>query len=140
MDFVRKLIAFLADNGVLPPEVTSSDKTEVERQKTYLQTLPDSPAKAYCVRWYDTNVSSVVNKQVGIYRIQVMMRNPKHGEVLREIEALWKFLLQRPEPIEDITDDCWVIFDIQSGPIPLGQDDKGNYLYSLNFPVKTQLF
>lgn len=130
----------MAKNNVLPPEVTSKDVTDKEREKTHLQTLPDAPAKACAVRWYDTSVSTLVGKQVGVYRIQVLMRNPKHGEVLKDIEALWKFLLNRPEPIEDINEKRWVIFDVQSGPVPLGQDEKGNYLYSLNFPVKTQLF
>lgn len=140
MEFVRALVAFLATNGVLPPEVTSTDVTEKEREKTHLQALPDAPAKAYCVRWYDTSVPTLVDKQAGVYRIQVLMRNPKHGEVVREIEALWRFLLNRPEPIEDISDKYWVIFDVRSGPVPLGKDEKGNYLYSLNFPVKTKLF
>lgn len=130
----------MAKNKVLPPEVTPSDATCAEREKTFLQALPDSPAKACCVRWYDTSVPALVGKQAGVYRIQVLMRNPKHGEVLKDIETLWKFLLNRPELIEDISDTRWVIFDVQSGPIPLGQDEKGNYLYSLNFPVKTQLF
>ena len=95
MEFVRALVAFLSKNGVLPPEVTSSDVAEKEREKTYLQALPDAPAKAYCVRWYDTSVSTLVNKQVGVYRIQVLMRNPKQGELLTEIEALWRFLLHK---------------------------------------------
>lgn len=130
----------MAKNNILPPEVTPRDVTPKEREKTYLQALPDAPAKAYAVHWYDTSVPTLVGKQTGVYRIQVLMRNPKHGEVLNDIEKLWKFLLNRPEPIEDITDKRWVIFDVQSGPVSLGQDDKGNYLYSLNFPVKTQLF
>ena len=120
--------------------MTSKDITDKEREKTYLQALPDAPAKAYCVRWYDTSVPTLVGKQTGVYRIQVLMRNPKHGEVLHDIEKLWRFLLNRPEMIENISKDRWVIFDMQSGPVPLGQDEKGNYLYSLNFPVKTKLF
>lgn len=137
MEFVHKLIAFLAANSVLPAEIQPSD---TDRSKTYLQALPDEPAKAYCVNWYDTSLPSIHDKQAGVYRIQVVMRNPKHSEVLQDITGLWKFLINRPEPIDDIGDGYYAIFDCTSGPNPLGKDDHGNYQYSLNFPVKSKTF
>lgn len=137
VDFLKALVSFLAANGVLPPEVTSID---TNREKTYLQTLPDEPPKAYCVRIYDGALPTLVDKQAGVYRVQVMVRNPKQSEALADVTKLWRFLINRPEPIEDINPTTWVIFDVQSVPIPLGRDEKGNYLYSLNFPVKTSMY
>lgn len=137
MDFLSVLVAFLASNNVLPAEITAGDSN---REKTYLQKLPSAPDKAYCVKLYDCNLPTLADKQAGIYRIQVIMRNKSHGDVTTDIFKLWRFLISRPSYIEDIGSDYWVIFDVQSGPISLGQDEKGNYLYSLNFPVKTKMF
>lgn len=136
MGFLNDLVEFFADNDVMPPEVTPQD---TDREKTYLQNLPATPDKVCCVRLYDTDLPTLANKQTGVYRIQVIMRNRNHTTVFDDIYKLWKFLINRPEYIEDLN-DYFVIFDAQKGPIPLGQDEKGNYLYSLNFPVKTKMF
>lgn len=137
LDFLHALVAFLAANNVLPAEVTPDD---TNREKTYLQNLPDTPAKVCCVRLYDTSLPTLVGKQAGVHRVQVLMRNSNHAEVLNDIYKLWQFLINRPELIEDISPDFWVIFDVQSGPIPAGRDEKGNYLYSLNIPIKTKMY
>lgn len=137
MEFLHTLIAFLASNNVLPSEVTPSDK---DREKTYLQNLPDNVDNACCVRLYDSLLPSLTDKQAGIHRIQVLVRNRRQSAAIAIIYDLWKFLINRPSLIEDISPVYWVIFDVTSGPIPLGQDEKGNYLYSLNFPVKTRMF
>lgn len=136
MAFLNDLVAFFAANGVMPAEVTSSD---TDREKTYLQYLPAEPDNVWCVKIYDADVPTLVGKQAGVYRIQIISRNKSHGTVFNNIYALWQFLINRPELIEDM-DDYYVIFDAQNGPIPTGQDDKGNYLYTLNFPVKTKMF
>jgi len=137
MEFIKALVAFFAANGVLPAEVTPSD---TNREKTYLQNLPDAPTKAYCVRIYDADVPSLVDKQAGVYRVQVLMRNKNHAAVMADMYKLWRFLLNRPELVEDISEEYWAIFDVRTGPNPLGQDEKGNYLYSLNIPIKTKMF
>lgn len=137
MDFLHAFIAWLASFGVLPPEVLASD---ADREKTYLVYLPDSPDKAVSVRIYDGMLPSLAGKQAGVFRIQVLMRNPSHAEVANDIFTLWQFLCDRPEYIEDISPNYWVIIDTQTPPIPAGRDDKGNYLYSLNFPVTTKMF
>lgn len=134
--FIKTLVKFLSDANVIPPEVRGSDR---DRQKTYLQFLPDDPPKVVCVRWYHTDLPSMVGKEAGVYRIQIIFRNPKHGELLKEITALWQFLVNRPEPIEDVGDGYFAIFDCQEGPIPLNKDQNGNYLYSLNFPVTSKI-
>ena len=136
-EFLHQIVSFLSSQDVLPPEVTSEDS---DRSKTSLQFLPDAPDKAYCVRIYDGALPSLVDKQAGIYRVQFLMRNPKHSEVLADITKLWRFLISRPEPIEDIAPGVWVIIDARSVPIPLGRDEKGNYLYSLNVPIKTAMY
>lgn len=72
--------------------------------------------------------------------MQVVMRNPSHKEVLSDISKLWRFLISFVDPIVDIAPGEWAIFDTTSVPIPMGQDEKGNYLYSLNFPVTTSMY
>lgn len=136
MAFLNDLVAFFAANGVMPAEVTSSD---IVREKTYLQYLPAEPDNVWCAKIYDTNVPTLVGKQAGVYRIQVISRNKSHVTVFNNIYKLWRFLINRPELIEEVGGN-YVIFDAQNGPIPTGQDDKGNYLYTLNFPVKTKMF
>lgn len=121
----------------MPAEV---QRTDTDREKTYLQDLPDLPDNVYCLRWYDTSLPTLVGKQTGVYYVQVIVRNKSHAQALTNINKLWRFLINRSEPIEDIAQNCWVIFDVQSGPIDLGRDKKGNYLYSLNIPIKTNMF
>lgn len=135
MDFIKVLVAFLAAQGVLSPEV-SSDGDGI----TYLQQLPDAPVEANCVTCYDTDLPRVVSKQSGVYHIQVIMRRKKHSDVLTEITQLFQFLCARPEPVEDIGDGYFAIFDVRKGPISLGRDDNNNWRYSLNFPVTSLIY
>ena len=138
MEFLKVLVEFLSANGVLPAEITPQDD---DRSKTYLQSMPDTPAKAYCVTLYDTSLPSIHDKQAGVYRIQVIMRNPNHTEVFQEITNLWKFLINRPDYIEeDIGQGYYAIIDCTTGPLYLGKDEHGNHRYSLNFPVKSKTF
>ena len=137
MEFLQALVAFFAANDVLPAEVTPSD---TNREKTYLQNLPEEPHKAYCVRIYDADLPTLVDKQAGVFRVQVLMRNKIHAAVMADAYKLWRFLINRPELIEDISEEYWAIFDVLQGPNPLGRDEKGNYLYSLNIPIKTKMF
>lgn len=136
MAFLNDLVAFFHTNGVMPAEVTPSD---TDREKTYLQYLPDAPDNVWCLKIYDSDVPSLVGKQAGVYRIQAIARNKNHGTVYSDIYKLWRFLINRPELIEEINGN-YVIFDAQTGPLPSGQDEKGNYLYTLNFPVKTKMY
>lgn len=135
MEFLKALVAFLARNGVLSEEASSEGDGI-----TYLQQLPDDPIEANCVTCYDTDLPRLVNKQSGVYHIQVLMRRKKHNDVLSEITKLFQFLCARPELVEDISDDYYAIFDVRSGPVPLGTDDNGNWRYSLNFPVTSKMY
>jgi hypothetical protein len=138
MAFLNDLVAFFASKNLMPSEIASSD---TDREKTYMQYLPAEPANVWCIKIYDAIVPPLVGKQAGVYRIQVTVRNKSHKTAFNNIYALWQFLINRPDFIEAITvDGYYVIFDAQNGPIPAGQDEKGNYLYTLNFPVKTKMF
>lgn len=137
MDFIHTLITWLAEQNIIPAEVQSTD---TDREKTYVQLLPATPANVYCVRLYDTALPTLTDKQTGVFYIQFLVRNKSHAQAIANIDALWKFLSNRPEIVEDITDTQWVIFDVRSGPIFVEQDAHGNYLYSLNVPIKTKIF
>lgn len=71
-EFLHVFVAFLAAAKVIPPEVTSED---TEREKTYLQSLPDDPDNVYCFRIYDGALPTLTDKQAGVYRIQATVRN-----------------------------------------------------------------
>lgn len=136
MAFLNDLVAFFYDNGVMPAEITASS---TDREGTYLQYLPDSPNNAWCAKVYATDAPALAGKQSGVVHVQIIARNESHGTVFNSINTLWQFLLNRPEFIEDF-EDYFVIFAAQSGPIPTGRDEQGNYLYTLNFPVTTKLY
>lgn len=138
-DFLENLVAYLNENGVITPLVKSED-TESAREGTYLQLMPDYPKKATCVRCYGVSTVPLGDKQSGVYRIQVSMRNPLHHVVLDDITKLWQFLLRHSGYIIDREDGNYYIFDAMNGPIPLGKDADGNYQYSLNFPVRSRTF
>lgn len=143
MDFLKELIQFLNkstdESGVpiVPPEVSSEDN---DREKSYLDSLPSEPNNVYVFKIYNTKVASLVNKQAGVHYVQLIVRNESNKQAYQNIERVWKFLLNRPEFIEDINPNRWVIFDVRSGPIKIQTDEKGNHLWSLSFPVKTSLF
>ena len=143
MEFLKDLIAFfnssVDDNGVpiCPPEVQSSDK---DREKSYLYDLPKDPVNVYVFRDYNTKVPTLVDKSAGVISVQVMCRNKSAKVAYMNIVRIWKFLLKRPDLIEDINDHRWCIFDVKSGPVKLENDEKGNFLWSLSFPVTTNLY
>ena len=84
------------------------------------------------------SIHSIVAKDASVRYIQIIARNQNHSKALENIEAVYKFLINRPEPIEDISEDTWVIIDCQKGPVKLNEDSQGNYLYSLSFPITTK--
>lgn len=135
MDFLKALVAFFAQNGVLSEEV-SPDGEGI----TFLQHLPDEPIEANCISCYDQTLPTLVDKQSGVYHIQVIMRRKKHSDVLNEITALFHFLCSRAEIVEDIDENYYAIFDVRHGPILIGADDNGNWRYSLNFPVTSKTY
>ena len=143
MDFLKELISFLSsaldEDGfpICPPEVLPSD---TDREKSYLYDLPKSPENVFVFRDYDTKVPTLSDKQAGVIHVQIIVRNKSAKIAYINIYRLWKFLLNRPEYVEDINDHRWCIFDVKSGPVKLENDEHGNYLWSLSFPVTTNLY
>jgi hypothetical protein len=135
--FLVALIAWLAASDIVPPMMTPSD---TDLQKSYLYSLPDAPDKVVAFRNYYTNSPSVVPKQVGVKYIQVTFRDVTQKGAFEAVQKLYMFLLQRPEPIDWISDKYYCIFDVRNGPIPLSDDEKGRHRWSLSFPVKTNLY
>ena len=136
-EFLTALVKFLSDNNIVPPEVKSAD---TDREKTYFVSLPAKPDNVVTFNVYRTTIASLTPKQVGVKRVQVLARNKSRKAAFNQIQKLYMFLLQRPEFIENISPTQWVIFDVREGPIELDQDDRGNHIWSLSFPVKTNLF
>ena len=89
---------------------------------------------------YNTKVPTLVDKSAGVISVQVVCRNKSAKVAYMNIVRIWKFLLKRPDLIEDINDHRWCIFDVKSGPVKLENDEKGNFLWSLSFPVTTNLY
>lgn len=143
MDFLRDLITFFnsytddENVAICPPEVQVND---IEREKSYLFDLPTEPENVYVFKEYNVKVPTLVDKQAGVRYVQVIVRNRSNKIAYANINRLWKFLLKRPEFIEDINDHRWCIFDVRSGPVKMENDTKGNYLWSLSFPVTTNLY
>lgn len=133
--FLRSLVAYLAAQGVLEPEVTEDGPG-----RTFLQQLPDTPIDANGLICYDSKLPTLTDKQSGVYHIQVIFRRSTHAAALQAAITLFQFLCSRPEPIEDLEEGRYAIFDVRSGPVSLGSDENGNWRYSLNFPVTSQMY
>lgn len=134
-DFLRALIVFLSSHDVMPEEV---QPTDVDREKTYILNIPTEPDNVFVVMQYRSDLPSTFNKEFAVRRIQIICRNLSEGNALSNMEAIYNFLKDRPEPIEEMNDTYWAMFDIQTGPVRLSPDERGRYLYSLSFPIKTK--
>ena len=137
-EFLHTLVTWLCAQGLLPREALVTDRGIDRNDKTYLMNLPEDVADCYCVRQYNQRLHSIVAKEASVRYIQIIARNQNHSKALKNIETVYKFLINRPELIEDISEDTWVIIDCQKGPVKLNEDSQGNYLYSLSFPITTK--
>lgn len=137
-EFLHIFSNWLCEQGILPREAILTDRDSEREDKTYLMNLPEDVTNCYCVRQYNQRLHTLAGKEACVRYIQVVVRNQKHASALVNIEKVYKFLISRPEFIEDITSDWWVIIDCNKGPEKLNEDSQGNYLYSLSFPVTTK--
>ena len=137
-EFLHLFSSWLNSQGIIPREAEITDLGEDSNDKTYLMNLPEAVTNCYCVRQYNQRLHSLVAKDASVRYIQIIVRNQKHSLALTNIENVYKFLINRPELIEDITDNMWVIIDCQQGPIKMNEDSQGNYLYSLSFAITTK--
>ena len=137
-EFLHLLSSWLNSQGIIPREAEITDLGEDRNDKTYLMNLPEDVTNCYCVRQYNQRLHSLVAKDASVRYIQIIVRNQKHSLALANIENVYKFLINRPELIEDITDNMWAIIDCQQGPVKMNEDSQGNYLYSLSFAITTK--
>jgi hypothetical protein len=137
-EFLHIFSSWLNNQDIIPPEVLITDKLTERQNKTYLMNMPIDITDCYCVRQYNQKVKSLVGKEACVRYIQILVRNKQHKIALAQIEKVYKFMINRPEFIEDINDDWWVIIDCKAGPNKLNEDAQGNYLYSLSFAVTTK--
>lgn len=137
-EFLHLFSSWLNSQEIIPREAEITDLGEDRNDKTYLMNLPEDVTNCYCVRQYNQRLHSLVAKDASVRYIQIIVRNQKHSLALTNIENVYKFLINRPELIEDITDNMWVIIDCQQGPVKMNEDSQGNYLYSLSFAITTK--
>lgn len=137
-EFLHIFSFWLYTQRIIPREAEVTDVGEDRNDKTYLMNLPSDVTNCYCVRQYNQRLHSLVAKEAGVRYVQILVRNQNHSLALHNIETVYKFLINRPEIIEDIAPDWWVIIDCQQGPEKMNEDSQGNYLYSLSFAITTK--
>ena len=138
LEFLHVFVSWLADQGVIPREVDENDIGEEREDKTYLMNLPADASNVVCVRQYNMKLAPLVDKGACVRYIQIIVRNCVHSKAITLSDQIYQFLKIRPEFIEDISSDYWVIIDCTSGPIKLDEDKQGRYQYSISIPITTK--
>ena len=138
LEFLKTFINWLNSQGILPREVQDTDLGEDRNDKTYLMNLPEDAPNVICIRQYNMRLAPLVAKDACVRYMQIIVRNMRHDIAIQESEKIFQFLKDRPEYIEDISPDYWVIIDCINGPVKMDEDSQGRYLYSLSFPVTTK--
>lgn len=138
-EFLQLLIKYFNSYNLVPPEVQSTD-IGADREKSYLYDLPETPDNVVVFKNYSTKHASLQVKNVGVKRIQIIVRNKSQKQAFEIIQGLYYFLLQRPESIEELNSKTWAIFDCKRGPTKITIDEKHRHIWSLSFPVTTNLF
>lgn len=138
LEFLKVFALWLNSNGIIPREVIDTDLGDDRNNKTYLMNLPEDAPNVYCIRQYNMRLAPLVAKDACVRYIQIIVRNMRHDKAMQEIEKIFQFLKDRPDFIEDISPEYWVIIDCTNGPAKLSEDSQGRYLYSLSFPITTK--
>lgn len=138
LEFLKAFAAWLYSHDIIPVEVTSNDTGTNRNNKTYLMNLPEDVPNVFCIRQYNMRLAPLVAKEACVRYIQIIVRNEKHNQAIQDSEKIFQFLKHRPDFIEDMPPDYWVIIDCNSGPTKLDEDSQGRYLYSLSFPITTK--
>lgn len=138
LEFLHAFVAWLCAQDIIPQEVTETDLGDDRNDKTHLMNLPEDAPNVFCVRQYNMRLSSLVAKDACVRYIQIIVRNQKHQQAIESIEKVFQFLKSRPEVIEDMDENYWVIIDCNNGPAKMDEDSQGRYLYSLSFAVTTK--
>lgn len=138
LEFLKAFTAWLHAQDVIPAEVKETDIGEDRNNKTYLMNLPEDVPNVFCVRQYNMRLSPLVAKDACVRYIQIIVRNENHAKAITDSEKVFQFLKVRPDFIEDMDDNYWVIIDCTNGPAKMDEDSQGRYLYSLSFPITTK--
>ncbi len=138
LEFLRMFVSWLSAQDIIPREVTEEDVGEERENKTYLMNLPEDVSNVFCVRQYNMRTASLVAKDACVRYIQIIVRNKRHDDAIRLSEKIFQFLKIRPDFIEDIAEDWWVIIDCKQGPVKMDEDSQGCYQYSISLPITTK--
>lgn len=136
--FLKAFIKWLNENGIIPVEVQDTDSGDDRNNKTYLMNLPEDVPNVFCVRQYNSRLAPLVAKDACVRYIQIIVRNENHEQAILDSEKIFQFLKIRPDFIEDMNEDYWVIIDCNNGPVKMDEDTQGRYLYSLSLPITTK--
>lgn len=138
LEFLKAFVKWLNSQDIIPAEVKDTDVGEDRDNKTYLMNLPEDVPNVFCVRQYNMRLAPLVAKEACVRYVQIIVRNEKHQQAILDSEKIFQFLKVRPEFIEDMDDDYWVIIDCTNGPAKMDEDSQGRYLYSLSFSITTK--
>jgi len=138
LEFLKAFALWLHEHDILPREVEASDAEVDRNDKTYLMNLPEDAPNVFCIRQYNMRLAPLVAKEACVRYIQIIVRNENHERAIQDSEKIFQFLKIRPDFIEDISPEYWVIIDCNAGPVKLDEDSQGRYLYSLSFPITTK--
>ena len=138
LEFLKAFVVWLNGQEILPKEVEETDMGDDRNNKTYLMNLPEDVPNVFCVRQYNMRLAPLVAKDACVRYIQIIVRNERHERAILDSEKIFQFLKNRPDFIEDMDDNYWVIIDCNSGPVKMDEDSQGRYLYSLSFPITTK--
>lgn len=138
LDFLKAFLRWLNEHNLVPSEVEVTDVGEDRNNKTFLMNLPEDVPNVVCIRQYNMRLAPLVAKDACVRYIQIIVRNEKHEKAIQDIENIFNFLKVRPDFIEDISEDYWVIIDCTTGPAKMDEDSQGRYLYSLSVPITTK--
>lgn len=138
LEFLKAFVLWLNSQGIIPREVVDTDMGNDRNDKTYLMNLPEDVPNVFCVRQYNMRLAPLVAKDACVRYIQIIVRNENHQKASQDSEKIFQFLKIRPDFIEDMDDNYWVIIDCTNGPAKMDEDSQGRYLYSLSFPITTK--
>jgi hypothetical protein len=136
-EFLSALISYFHAATLMPAEVLTSD---TDREKTYQVDLPATPNNVVCMINYRTEIGGLGLKEVGVKRIQIIVRNDSQKVAFNIVNSVYLHLLQLTGNITDISVKYFGIFDVKAGPVNAGMDTDGRHLWSLSFPVKVNLY
>lgn len=134
-EFLSALVAFMAANGIIPEEIEASSG---DREGTYINYVPDDPDNIISVIQYEGKAPTIGGKGFVVRYVQFYIRNTSNRAAETQIEQIFQFVNNRPDYIEDISEDYWVIFDTNQTPVRLKSDTRNRFLYSLSVPIKTK--